>query len=91
MALFTKEQITEFIKNRPIRTEGALQAYKVGKEYIEDGDCYVRVTLPVWSQNESVTRDVLKFAYEANVSGATVYVRNSLIIVDFFISVCDPD
>jgi len=91
MNLFTEEQVTQFILDNPIRTDGALTEYLISIDIEDDGDSYSRVTLPFWFQNEQVVTDVLSFLTKAHALGAQVYLRNGEAVVDFFHSVCDPD
>jgi hypothetical protein len=90
--LFTRDEIANFIKAHPINTGGAIAQHIITQEEIDDGDLYIRVIVPYWSQNSLVSYNVLHFVMDAVSQGAIVFIHDTLsFAVDFYISVCDPD
>ena len=90
--MWTEQSIATFIKQHPIRTDGALSPYEVTIREKDDGDEFTEVTLLFWHQNRSVVRDVLAFLTDAIEDNDTsIYLRDNMVIVDLFTRVCDPD
>jgi len=100
--MWTRDAIHDFIKSHPINTNGALNQYKITQIEKDDGDEWVEICLPFWSNNNHVVKGILKFALDAleQDSNTHIYLDPSLasnsllwrqIKVLCYLHTCDPD
>jgi len=86
--------VQDFYDDAPVETGGALNRYSATFEEIDDGDVYVEVRLPLWSQNERVVDSVLKTVTRFRKrwgSYCHFYARDNEVVLHVYFHVCNPD
>ncbi len=91
--MWTIKEVEKFIRENPINTGGAINAYKHSKvKTIDDGDIHYRVRFPFWSNNNYVAKDLISLVQKALDKGdISVYCERSCMRICFHNHFCDPD
>ena len=89
------QEVVSFLNAHPFNSGGAIKSYEISIEEVDDGDSYVRVRLPVWSQNRNIIGGVLNIINKRDslehLWGTSLYFKEDEVIINFIYSVCDPD
>lgn len=94
--MWSKEDVTKFIEDHKIQTDGALATHHVEVSEKESGDEWVEVTLDYWPHNSRVVIDVLQFCMDAKLlsrDSTMIYFHlfPNKVTVQFYTHWCDPD
>lgn len=89
--MWTRETISHFVSMHPIECAGAINTPGVEVTEKNDGDEWIEYSIDYWSQNDVQAKSVLRFALDALAQDARVFLRESAVVVQFYLSACDPD
>ena len=90
---WTENEVHSFAISHPISTGGAATPYQIGiSEVKDDGDQWIELILPLWSNNSNVQRGVITFAQAALDRGeVTLLAVVNAIHIHCHLHWCDPD
>jgi hypothetical protein len=88
------DEVRLFLEQYPIKTDGALATYKYDLSYHDDGDIWVTLTFPAWSQNDVVMDGVLNAITRFRAAygdKCKVYFEENKVRICIYFHWCDPD
>lgn len=89
--MWTRETINHFVSMHPIERAGAINTPRVEVTEKDDGDVWIEYAIDYWPHNAPEAESALRFALDALTQGAHVFLREPQVVVQFYLSCCDPD
>lgn len=83
LPLWSNEGINEFIKKvGSVNTGGAVSKYEAKFTWKDDGDEWLEVTLPVWTNNDCVIFEVFNLTIESlkNKNTGISLIQNAIVL-----------